>query len=65
MERLAASGVRFIGSDTTKILCLPTCRHARGVTDRQRIEFHSMADGQARGYRACLVWRPASAAAAA
>jgi O-6-methylguanine DNA methyltransferase len=65
MERLAASGVRFIGSDTTKIFCLPTCRHARRVTDRHRLEFHSMADGQARGYRACLVCRPASAAAAA
>ena len=65
MERLAASGVRFIGSDTTKIFCLPTCRHARRVTDRHRLEFHSMADGQARGYRACLVCRPASAAIAA
>ena len=65
MERLAASGVRFIGSDTTKIFCLPTCRHARRVTDRHRLEFHSMADGQARGYRACLVCRPASAAVAA
>ena len=65
MERLAASGVRFIGSDTTKIFCLPTCRHARRVTERHRLEFHSMADGQARGYRACLVCRPASAAAAA
>jgi O-6-methylguanine DNA methyltransferase len=65
MERLAASGVRFIGSDTTKIFCLPTCRHARRVTDRHRLEFHSMADGQARGYRACLVCRPTSAAVAA
>jgi O-6-methylguanine DNA methyltransferase len=65
MERLAASGVRYIGSDTTKIFCLPTCRHARRVTDRHRLEFHSIADGQARGYRACLVCRPASAAAAA
>jgi O-6-methylguanine DNA methyltransferase len=65
MERLAASGVRYIGSDTTKIFCLPTCRHARRVTDRHRLEFHSMADGQARGYRACLVCRPASAAVAA
>ena len=57
-------GVRFIGSDTTKIFCLPTCRHARRVTDRHRLEFHSMAEGQARGYRACLVCRPASAYAA-
>jgi O-6-methylguanine DNA methyltransferase len=65
MERLASSGVRFIGSDTTKIFCLPTCRHARRVTDQHRLEFRSMADGTARGYRACLVCRPASAAIAA
>jgi O-6-methylguanine DNA methyltransferase len=64
LEQLASSGVRFIGSDTTKIFCLPTCRHARRVTDRHRLEFRSMAEGQARGYRACLVCRPASAAAA-
>ena len=65
LEELASAGIRFIGSDTTKIFCLPTCRHARRVTDRHRLEFHSMADGQARGYRACKVCRPASAAAAA
>ena len=65
LEELASSGIRFIGSDTTKIFCLPTCRHARRVTDRHRLEFHSMAEGQARGYRACKVCRPASAAVAA
>ena len=64
LERLSSTGVRFIGSDTTKIFCLPTCRHARRVTDRHRLGFHSMAEGQARGYRACLVCRPASAYAA-
>ena len=64
LEHLASSGVRFIGSDTTKIICLPTCRHARRVTERHRLEFHSMAEGQARGYRPCLVCRPASAQAA-
>ena len=64
LERLASSGVRYIGSDTTKVFCLPTCRHARRVTDRHRLEFRSMAEGQARGYRACRVCRPASAYAA-
>ncbi len=64
LEELASSGIRYVGSDTTKIFCLPTCRHARRVTDRHRLEFHSMAEGKARGYRACLVCRPASAAAA-
>ncbi len=64
LEQLASSGIRYIGSDTTKIFCLPTCRHARRVTDRHRLEFHSAAEGQARGYRACKVCRPASAYAA-
>jgi O-6-methylguanine DNA methyltransferase len=64
LEELASSGVRYIGSDSTKIYCLPTCRHARRVTDRHRLRFHSVAEGQARGYRACLVCRPGSAAAA-
>ena len=63
LERLASAGVRYFGSDTTKIFCLPTCRHARRVTDRHRLEFRSMADAQARGYRACRICRPASAAA--
>jgi O-6-methylguanine DNA methyltransferase len=65
LEELASSGIRFVGSDTTKIFCLPTCRHARRVTDRHRLEFHSMAESRSRGYRACKVCRPASAAAAA
>ena len=64
LEQLASSGIRYIGSDSTKIYCLPTCRHARRVTDRHRLEFHSAAEGEARGYRACKVCRPASAAAA-
>jgi O-6-methylguanine DNA methyltransferase len=65
LEALAASGIRYIGSDTTKIYCLPTCRHAQRVTDKHRSEFRSAADGQAHGYRACLVCRPGSSAAAA
>jgi len=63
LERLAATGIRFIASDSTKIICLPTCRHALRVTDRHRLGFHSMAEGRARGYRPCLVCRAGSAAA--
>jgi O-6-methylguanine DNA methyltransferase len=65
LERLATAGIRYIGSDTTKIYCLPTCRHARRVSDHHRLTFHSRAEGQARGYRACLVCRPDSAGVAA
>ncbi len=62
MEALAARGVRYIGSDTTKIICLPTCHHAKRVTDRHRIGLRSFGDGVAMGYRACKVCRPDSGA---
>jgi len=65
LERLAVAGIRYIGSDTTKVFCLPTCRHARRVTDRHRVEFRSSAEGRARGYRPCHVCRPVRDAVAA
>ena len=62
LSRMAARGVRFIGSDTTHIFCHPTCRNARRITDAHRVEFHSEADAEDAGYRACKVCRPAVAA---
>ena len=62
MEEMARAGVRFIGSDTTRIYCLPTCHNARRVTARHRIPLRSASDGRARGYRGCKVCRPDSAA---
>ena len=32
LERLAKAGIRYFGSDTTHIVCHPTCHHARRVT---------------------------------
>src|SRR5438309_6419529 len=37
MEAEAAAGVRFIGSDTTHIVCHPTCHDARRVTPGHRV----------------------------
>jgi O-6-methylguanine DNA methyltransferase len=65
MEDLARAGIRFIGSDTTRIYCLPTCHHARRVTARHRIPLRSASEGRALGYRGCKVCRPDSAAVAA
>jgi O-6-methylguanine DNA methyltransferase len=65
LESLARAGIRYIGSDTTKIYCLPSCHAARRVTDRHRVTFHSAAEGARAGYRGCRLCRPASAAAAA
>jgi O-6-methylguanine DNA methyltransferase len=58
MEELARAGIRYIGSDTTRIYCLPSCRNARRVTDRHRVLLPSIAAGRERGYRGCKVCRP-------
>ena len=62
MERLARARVRFFGSRTTHIFCLPTCRHARRVQPRYQREFHSEREARSEGYRPCKVCRPALAA---
>lgn len=61
LEALARAGVRYWGSDTTRVYCFPTCRHARRITDRHRVPFGSAARAAAAGYRPCTVCRPARA----
>jgi O-6-methylguanine DNA methyltransferase len=58
-ERIANEGMRYTGSDTTHIFCYPTCHHARRVTGKHRVYFHSEVEAQAAGYRPCKVCRPA------
>jgi len=65
LEAEAAAGVRYIGSDTTHIVCHPTCRDAKRVTARHRIPFASLRAAVASGYRACKHCRPVSLAGAA
>jgi O-6-methylguanine DNA methyltransferase len=54
-------GVRYLGTDTTNVYCLTTCRHARRITDRHRQEFPSAEAAVAAGKRPCQVCRPAAA----
>jgi O-6-methylguanine DNA methyltransferase len=63
LERLARAGIRYVGSDTTRIFCLPTCRHARRIGDAHRRLFHTAHEAETEGYRACLDCRPALALA--
>lgn len=58
LEMLARRRVRLWGSDTTHVYCLPTCRHARRITDAHRVEFHTGDEAEAAGYRPCTVCRP-------
>ncbi|GLZ52572.1 methylated-DNA--[protein]-cysteine S-methyltransferase [Actinomycetospora sp. NBRC 106378] len=61
LERLAAfttAGVVLVGSDTTGIACLPSCHHARRITDAHRVPFRSATAAREAGYRGCRVCRP-------
>jgi O-6-methylguanine DNA methyltransferase len=63
LESEASAGIRFIGSDTTRIVCNPTCRHARAITTRHRVPFGSLTAARDAGYRECKRCRPVSLAA--
>jgi O-6-methylguanine DNA methyltransferase len=58
MERLAGSGVRYTGSDSTLIYCYPSCRHARRTQPRHKVHFRSAEEAIGAGYRPCRVCRP-------
>ena len=58
LEDLAGQGVRFVGSETTRIFCYPTCHQARRITDRHLRRFGSGEDAVASGYRPCQVCQP-------
>jgi O-6-methylguanine DNA methyltransferase len=62
LESAARTGQRFLGSDTTHIVCLPTCHNAKRITPRHRVPFRSLAAAMGAGYRACRECRPASGA---
>jgi O-6-methylguanine DNA methyltransferase len=65
LEEFARAGIRYVGSDTTRIYCLPSCHNARRISDRHRVPFRSAVASEAAGYRACRECRPDSAARAA
>jgi O-6-methylguanine DNA methyltransferase len=58
LEVLARQGVRFLGSETTRVFCYPTCRHVRGIGERDLKRFDSQAEALAAGYRPCEDCRP-------
>lgn len=55
---LAKTKVFFIGSDTTNIVCFPTCTHARRITPTHRHGFRTVAAATQAGYRPCRHCRP-------
>jgi O-6-methylguanine DNA methyltransferase len=65
LESEARSGIRYVGSDTTHVVCLPTCHDAKRITAAHRVPFRSLDRATAAGYRACRHCRPDSGVLAA
>ncbi|BBG02605.1 MULTISPECIES: methylated-DNA--[protein]-cysteine S-methyltransferase [Pseudonocardia] len=61
LAALARAGVHFLASDTTGIVCFPTCRDARRITRAHRHGFGTLDDARRAGYRPCRTCRPAAA----
>lgn len=61
LERLPAANVRFIGSQTTRVYCYPSCRNARRIAHEHRVPFRSAEETRRAGFRACKVCRPVDA----
>jgi O-6-methylguanine DNA methyltransferase len=59
LRALARRGIRYLGSDTTRVFCTPTCRHARRITKQHLAEFTSAAAAREAGFRPCRDCRPA------
>jgi O-6-methylguanine DNA methyltransferase len=61
LRELADERVFYLASDTTGVVCFPTCHNARRITPRHRHGFRSLAQATAAGYRPCRTCKPAQA----
>lgn len=62
LERLAASGVRYLGNEKERYFCFPTCGGIRSLMHDNQVRFSSQHEALAAGYRPCGACRPAAAA---
>lgn len=53
IESYGKKGIRFIGSATTKIFCVPSCRDAQRIREDNVVPFHDAREAEEHGYRAC------------
>jgi O-6-methylguanine DNA methyltransferase len=54
----ARRGVHYLGSDSTGVVCFPTCHNARRITPAHRHGFRTIRTAVAAGYRPCQACRP-------
>ena len=60
LAALTRRGVHYLASDTTGIVCFPTCADARRITPAHRHGFATLTDARLAGYRPCRTCRPAA-----
>jgi len=58
LERLAHSGIRYLGSEKGRHYCYPTCGGIDTLVVSNTVPFHSAAEATAAGYRPCEDCRP-------
>jgi methylated-DNA-[protein]-cysteine S-methyltransferase len=61
LEQLARQGVRYVASKTTGIFCVPTCRDARRIQDKNRVSLHDESEALKKGFRPCKRCQPIAA----
>jgi methylated-DNA-[protein]-cysteine S-methyltransferase len=61
VHALAKENVYYLGSETTGIVCFPTCSDARRITREHRRGFRTVDQAARAGYRPCKRCRPAVA----
>jgi len=58
LERLAAEGVRYLGSERGRHYCYPTCGGVETLVVSNTVRFHTAAEAAAAGYHPCEDCRP-------
>lgn len=61
LDGFGRHGVRYVGSTTTRVFCVPSCHQARRITDTHLVTFHDEAEAHQAGYRPCAHCRPVAA----
>jgi O-6-methylguanine DNA methyltransferase len=62
LEKLAASGVRYLGNEAGRFYCFPTCGGLKSLIRDNVVRFGSCREAEAAGYKPCGDCRPAAVA---
>ncbi len=61
LDEMARHRLRYVGSKSTHIYCVPTCHDARRVKEKNKVVFHDEHEAAEKGFRPCKHCRPCAA----